>query len=52
MALTAAQFVKGAADCLLTLPIAQLSPGAHLLTIEASVGKTTVTRQVRFVVTR
>jgi VWFA-related protein len=52
MALTAAQFVKGAADCLLTLPLAQLSPGAHLLTIEASVGKTTVTRQVRFVVTR
>jgi hypothetical protein len=51
-ALTAAQFVNGAADYLLDLPVAQLEPGTHLLTIEASAGKPPVAREVRFKVGR
>ena len=47
----AAEVMNGAADYLLDLPLAQLAPGAHLLTIEASAGRPTVDRQVRFVVT-
>jgi VWFA-related protein len=51
-ALSAQQFRNGAADYLLDLPVAQLAPGAHLLTIEASAGRAPVGRQVRFFLTR
>jgi hypothetical protein len=47
----AAQFdATRAVDHRFSLPLADLSPGPHLLTIEATVGKVTSRREVRFVV--
>jgi hypothetical protein len=46
-----AQFSTGrAADYRLELPIARLTPGPHLLTIGATMGRRTATRGVRFAV--
>jgi hypothetical protein len=39
-----------AVDHRFNLPLADLSPGPHLLTIEAAAGRTTARRDVRFVV--
>ena len=36
------------ADDRFEVPLAQLTPGPHLLTVEATLGKTTVRRDVRF----
>ena len=39
-----------AADYTLELPLADLSPGPHVLVIEARAGSATVRREVRFAV--
>jgi len=36
------------ADVKYAIPMAKLSPGPHLLTIEATLGATTIRRDVRF----
>ena len=47
--LPAARFTpRRAADVQLEIPVAGFKPGAHLLTIQATRGKTIVSRDVRF----
>jgi hypothetical protein len=41
-----------AADVGLEVPVAQLAPGPYLLRVEASAGRATAKREVRFAVTR
>ena len=43
-----ANYALRTADVSYDIPIATLAPGAHLLTIEATVGATTIRRDVRF----
>jgi hypothetical protein len=38
------------ADCLITLPLARLAPGEYLLTLDATRGRHTSGRALRFVV--
>jgi hypothetical protein len=42
--------VTRAAEFRLDLPIATLTPGPHLLTIQVSLGKSSITRGARFTV--
>lgn len=49
--LTAAQFVgPRAADCMVALPLAELTPGPYLLTLRANAGNDTATANLRFTV--
>jgi len=48
--LNGSQFHGRAADYTLDLPIATLEAGAHLLTLEATLGQRTIRRTARFIV--
>ena len=42
------RFATRQADCSFTVPVANLTPGEYLLTVEAAQGAKTVTRRLRF----
>jgi hypothetical protein len=48
LTIDAAQFTNRRADCRLTVPVDHLAAGEYLLRIEASAGKASATKAVRF----
>jgi hypothetical protein len=50
MPFTEQAFSNRRADCLITLPLAQLTPGEYLLKLEASLARHAEGRALRFVV--